>query len=373
MLARVTKCLAAVAAVLLLGGAGQSCGEPGRLCASAAPVASAPQRIVLMLPLRADGLRDAAEAVRDGFMTAWQRDQAGFTVEVVETGGGQQEALDAYRAAVDKADLVVGPLARSAVAAVAASPAAGKPTIALNTPGPDAAPLPAHMLSIGLSLDEDARRIADWADNALPQGKALIVSGAAPWQRRVAAAFLAQWRGLGRAAADLELDTSLGRIADDSLAQLPQLVQQEKIALVFVALEPEQAREVRGACGVDLPFFATAAANPGRNPGLPLVELNGMRLLDLPWELQPDHPAVMAYPRRPVYELAPDLDRLYALGIDSYRLARELLLHPGQPVRLDGVTGLLSVRPANGVLHFERRASTATYRLGGFDNVSAIP
>ena len=53
----------------------------------------------------------------------------------------------------------------------------------------------------------------------------------------------------------------------------------------------------------------------------------GVRLLDLPWEVQPGHTAAMAYPRW----VAPagasqtlDMDRLYALGIDAFRIAREI-------------------------------------------------
>ena len=52
-------------------------------------------------------------------MAAHARDGAGFTVNVIETGDGAQEALDAYAQAVERNDIVVGPLARPAVSAVA--------------------------------------------------------------------------------------------------------------------------------------------------------------------------------------------------------------------------------------------------------------
>ena len=39
--------------------------------------------------------------------------------------------------------------------------------------------------------------------------------------------------------------------------------------------------------------------------------LDGLRVLEMPWQLQPDHPAVMTYPKAPVpYNV--ELQRLYA-------------------------------------------------------------
>jgi outer membrane PBP1 activator LpoA protein len=57
--------------------------------------------------------------------------------------------------------------------------------------------------------------------------------------------------------------------------------------------------------------------------------------------LQPDHPAVMTYvhdtPREP-----DDLERLYALGIDAFRVAQELLAR-NRDFEIDGVTGRLTL------------------------------
>ena len=53
-------------------------------------------------------------------------------------------------------------------------------------------------------------------------------------------------------------------------------------------------------------------------------ELNRVRFVDMPWLLQADHPAVMIYPRAQFGD-AIDFERLYALGIDAFRLGLELL------------------------------------------------
>ena len=60
----------------------------------------------------------------------------------------------------------------------------------------------------------------------------------------------------------------------------------------------------------------------------------------MPWMLSPQHAAVMVYPR-PRLD-SPELDRLYAFGIDAARLVRTLLAKR-EETTLDGVTGLLRI------------------------------
>jgi len=68
-----------------------------------------------------------------------------------------------------------------------------------------------------------------------------------------------------------------------------------------------------------------------------------VRFYDMPWVLQPDHPAVMVYPHMvPPYSM--DMERLYALGIDAYRMLQVLYQHNmSDTLPLDGVTGKLTL------------------------------
>ncbi|MDP1634112.1 MAG: penicillin-binding protein activator, partial [Gallionellaceae bacterium] len=78
------------------------------------------------------------------------------------------------------------------------------------------------------------------------------------------------------------------------------------------------------------------------------------------WMLQPDHPAVMVYPRAET-PMAPDLERLYALGIDSWRLMQVLFEQKtARALPLDGVTGRITL---TGHL-FQREAILAIMRAG---------
>jgi outer membrane PBP1 activator LpoA protein len=68
-----------------------------------------------------------------------------------------------------------------------------------------------------------------------------------------------------------------------------------------------------------------------------------VRFLDIPWLLQPDHPAVISYARSDALHGELARERFYALGIDAYRLVQELL-KPYQTMEpLDGVTGTITL------------------------------
>jgi outer membrane PBP1 activator LpoA protein len=360
--------------------------------------ATAPIRIGLLLPLRSGTLGTAADAVRAGFMAGWERDRDQITVTVLETGDVPQDILAAYARALQSEDIVVGPLSRAAVATVAASPLVSKPTIALNYPEghgqPGAAPLPEQMLAIGLSIEEEARQVANWAASEQPDGGALVLTTGSAWQRRVAAAFANQWQRSGRPLRTIELGAPDGYLSDPELVQLRAQLRQNLPALLFSAMGADQTRQLRIALGSvltseptnpvfstadalpppppvateqfsQLPIYGTSALNPGRNSGFPTQDLNGVRLLDLPWQVQRDHPAVMVYPQPALSGPgSADLARLYALGIDAFRVAREIGRHPVGRFQLDGVTGVLHVEFGQGPARFERTEPAAVYQNG---------
>ena len=333
-----------------------------------APAGAAPIRIGLLLPMSSDTLGGPADALRAGFMAAYERERTGFVVNVIDTGNSPDEALDSYMAAVKNNDIIVGPLARSAVAAIADSGAISKPTIALNQPegrGADT-PLPPNMLVIGLSIEDEARQVAQWAAAEHPGASALIVSGTNSWQRRIAAAFAAQWKQLGNRVELAELSANNGYLSENAIAQLKQRIDTEQPALMFAALDADQLRQVRGYVGPALPAYGTSSVNPGLEQVSAMVDLDGTRLLDMPWEVHPEHKAVTTYPRWQGTKRTLDLDRLYALGIDAFRVTRQLALKPNAPFKLDGVTGRLSVDFGPGRAQFSRSQPGAVYQSGSF-------
>lgn len=389
--------LLAALALALLAGCAAPCGAPGRLCAPTEPNTSTlaklpvqppasafarpgaaqeeppapptpvagPLRIALLVPLQSPTLALPATAVRDGFLAAWQHDRAGVEVDVVGTGDDVAQVLDAYRLAAASHDLVAGPLARPAVNALAASGTLARPTIALNHPDPGVA-LPPNMLVIGLSTEDEARQVADWAAREHPAGRALVLAGDQAWQQRMAQGFERRWSELGRNSHLAELPATDGRVDRDAIDLVRTQMEIDPPELIFAALDAGQLRQVRAVLGTAVACYAASPANPGRDTGQPMAELNGVRLLDLPWEVEPAHQAVMVYPRWLESGHTLDMDRLYALGIDAYRVAQAIARAPNAPVELDGVTGKLAAS-LSGNPAFRRVEAAVVVRDGKFE------
>ncbi|MFT5643012.1 MAG: outer membrane PBP1 activator LpoA protein [Janthinobacterium sp.] len=332
-------------------------------------------RIGLMLPLNSATLGQAAEAVRAGFMAGHERDRDRdrFAITVVDAGASDQDLLTLYATTLASNDLMVGPLERSAVAMLAASTLVSKPTIALNYPDTHGATtaLPPQMLTMGLSIEDEARQTALWASREQPDPKALVLSVALAWQQRSASAFSAKWRSMDLPLQTMEMSTLNGYLSDAELIDLRARIEQEQPTLLFVALDVDQTRQLRTALEnlqeTPIPIYGTSSLNPGNSLAQAGPELDGVRVLDLPWQVQRDDPTVMRYPRRtPVRDglQNADLERLYALGIDAFQVASEIARHPASRYRLDGVTGQLKFSFGQGPATFERIEQGAHYQDG---------
>lgn len=330
-------------------------------------------RIGLLLPLRSESLRNAAAMVRDGFVAAYEKSRdPGFSLTVIETGDAARDVLDAYTATLPDVDIMVGPLSRSGAAAIASRGEVDKPTIAL-TPA-DAVGDNAHatpqLLSMGLSLEDDARQAADWAATDQPGEAALVVSTATTWQRRAARAFQAAWQRRGLPAELFELSAAGGNLSASALAQLRERLRSSRPGLVFAALDATQARQLRESIGAELPMYGTSQLNPYTPQGWasaePRADMNGVRFIDLPWLLHPDSAASAGYARptaAPEPSRSADMERLYALGVDAYQVARGVAAQRGV-FDVDGATGRLRISVGASPARFERTASPAVYQDG---------
>jgi outer membrane PBP1 activator LpoA protein len=131
--------------------------------------------------------------------------------------------------------------------------------------------------------------------------------------------------------------------------------------LVFLAADAETAHLIRPYLNVSLPVYATSQLFNGNADTLTNYDLHDVRFIDMPWLLQPDHPAVMIYPR-PNPPLEPDMERLYALGIDAFRLLQIMISSSYRTsLPLDGVTGRIRL---NGHQQFQREGIQAQFWHG---------
>jgi len=97
----------------------------------------------------------------------------------------------------------------------------------------------------------------------------------------------------------------------------------------------------------------------GNDQKLINYELDGIHFIDMPWLLQPEQPAMLAYPRANP-PLSTDNERLYALGLDAYGLTQLLLAEQWSALPLDGATGHLHLDHSV----FRREALPAVFMQG---------
>jgi outer membrane PBP1 activator LpoA protein len=103
--------------------------------------------------------------------------------------------------------------------------------------------------------------------------------------------------------------------------------------------------------------------------------MNGVRFIDLPWLLRPDSAASAGYARPAAateQARSADMERLYALGVDAYQVARGVAAQRGV-FDVNGATGRLKVSIGAGPARFERTASPAVYRDGIAAPISGAP
>jgi outer membrane PBP1 activator LpoA protein len=293
-----------------------------------------------MLPLASKAFSQHALAVKDGFLAA-ARAQGGtaLPVNIYAVGDDPRQVVETYIKALGAgARVVVGPLTRIGVTALAESATVMVPTLALNVPEGQIPAVPEfYMLS--LHAESEARQVAQlaWQDG---RRSTLTVIGETLLLRRIHLAFVEEFTRLGGTVlAPLPFTTDpegLVRIKKAADAAIDT----ETADMVFMALDLARARLTRPYLS-SLPIYATSQVHPGVAGPLVAFDLAGVRFLDMPWLLRPEHPVVMVYPR-PAYDDSVELSRFYALGIDAFRMAMVLLAgKPGSA--FDGVTGQLTL------------------------------
>ena len=332
-----------------------------------------PDKVALLLP--ADGDYAAASTpIRQGFFAAYL--EAGRnhaprpTIRVYDSKGTPAGAVQAYQQAVhDGAKLVVGPLSRSAVAAVFGQSALPVPLLALNHP--DGRNLPAANASeFGLLPETEGAQVADhMAARGLLHAYVLISND--DFARRAAGAFKAELISRGGEVIDMTvLPTSATSYAKNiSDLNMPKSTAAAAATSgaaegatdgssdataaaagdtgIFISMRPNEARlllpQLRIA-QVNLPVFATSHVYAGSDDAIANSDLDGLEFCDAPWlfNAQPgllDHASMAA--KLPAARGG--AARLFAFGMDAWHLVPYLdwlRAHPGS--YMPGATGQLA-------------------------------
>lgn len=336
-----------------------------------------PQRIALLLPLHG-ALREASEAVRDGFITAWFRSGRDRTpLKIYEANSLNVE--QAYsRAVADGADFIVGPLEKQALSKLSALPGLPVPTLALNqvraasetASGADGNVLPA-LMQFSLSPEEEARQVAKRA-RADGYGRALVIIPDNQWGRRLHGAFRDSWTAAGGVILEtagydpqandygtpvkkmLNIDASesrAGRLRRLLGRRLEDRERRRRDAdVIFMAAVPIAGRQIipqlRFHNAGQIPVYATSHIFTGSVNPQADTDMNGVIFPDLPWILSPEGKVFAVKTLVDVHFQAGSSTyrRLYAFGADAFNLISHLpRLAYDDEAQFNGATGALSM------------------------------
>jgi outer membrane PBP1 activator LpoA protein len=332
-------------------------------------------KIALLLPQEGQ-LASVAKALREGFMAAhFQAQQAGQNPPAIQVFDSSRiTSMDEFynQAKAAGVQLVVGPLEKNLVKQLSSREQLPITTLALNysdagTEGP------AQLFQFGLAAEDEAREVARraWADGKR-SAVAMVPKG--EWGDRVLEAFRQSWQAKGgtliaaehvdqpvalaQQVADLfQLRKSEGRAQRVQNTVGTQVAAQpsrrQDIDFMFLAATPQQAQQIKPTMvfqyAGDVPVYATSHLFTNSNDHAQYMDLNGVRFCETPWLLDANDPlrqqVTAQWP-----QAAGTLGRLYAMGIDAYRLAPRLAQLKALPEsRIDGLSGSLSMNPSRRV------------------------
>jgi outer membrane PBP1 activator LpoA protein len=305
--------------------------------------------LALVLPLQSPTYGRAAEAVREGFAAA--ASTAATPFDVVAHGDGEA-GLAIDKATAAGARVIVGPLVRDDVRAVAEAGRDMPWLIALNQLD-DGSPVPRRMYTLALVVDGEARQLARRARADGAQSVVIVASDAA-LQKRFAEAFTAEWILAGGGP---PLVFRFDR-APEMLAVLRREFARAAPQAVLLAVDAADARLVKPYLG-SVAAYTSSQVND-RQARETLLDLEDVYFVEIPWLADPAGAAFAGISRRDYPNAA--FERLYALGIDAFRVAQAFARDvPPERLELDGATGHLSLDASH---QFVREAMLMQFRGG---------
>ena len=301
--------------------------------------------VAIMLPLSGK-LATTGTAVRDGIMAAYyQAKKAGASIPEIRIYDTSKTSdfWSLYKQVIlDGNELVIGPLAKQSVTRLQQESRLPVPTLALNYGLRDATENPDQLFQFGLAVEDEAELAALYArQQGYHNAVALMPRG--PWGERVFKRFSDTWQAQGGRLIEAQFFNGKGDYnkvisklfaIDDSERRVRNLKRQlgtniefqarrrGDIDFIFVAAQPEQARQIKPTLAFnfakDIPMIATSQIYSGKPSKIKDRDLNTVVFCDIPWILENSEL------KQQIHKLWPKskggLDRLYALGIDAYRL-----------------------------------------------------
>lgn len=327
-----------------------------------------PSQVAILLPTSGP-LQNVGKTLQEGIMTAhYQQKQSSLSPTLRFYDSGPDNILAVYQQAInDGADFVLGPLSKEKAATIAAQGTLPVTTLALNYIETDQ--VPENFFQFGLAPEDEARQIAR---QGVREGsnQAGILYPKGDWGERVAQAFAEEWQNLhgtvtvsrayqegpdiGETVEELLLvaqsearGKEVSRFTNLDMDIEPR--RRQDMDFLFLIANPNQGRQVKPALNFhfakDLPVYSTSLIYSGESNPRRDQDLNGIRFVDMPWIIGDQSSDL----HKVAAEQWPDghgrYERLFAMGIDAYRLQSRLyLLNTLPSSELPGATGRLQMR-----------------------------
>jgi len=333
------------------------------LCASANP-----DSIALLLPMTSP-FSKAASAFHDGFMHLHDGDRPASRplVSLYDFGEDTESVGDVYRTAVAAgADLVIGPLGRDAVSNLMARSTLTVPTLLLGSDNTPKAPnaffvdlsrrseaqlLVTHARSRGLkhalvlyTLTQATKAAADAASQAWQdQGGIITETVIVDSTRSDFSEMISRMLGLSQAEEQTKI---LQSVLTDALPVtiLPRI--RQDLDVIFLFADQNTARLLKPQIDFHhagkLPIYAQNAVFTGTPDPVNDLDLEGILFSDMPWFVRRTgrfERSDKKFTGTAHYQ-GSGIDRLFALGMDAYRLGCQIPKRPADSAwRYAGASG----------------------------------
>lgn len=357
LLPRLRRLPAAIALLLaaLLAGCSAPQGPKGSIYAPAATGELGSDEVVAVLLPETGRFAEAARAIREGIVAAHESAPQGNRPQLrfFDSSDPQGARALVEQAAAQGAALAIGPLQKEAVERLAASGPLPIPVLALNR---TSAPLPPENLyQFALAPEDEA---AEAARKAWAAGHrtAMLLYPDRPWGSRMANAFREEWARLGgRIAASQVYDPNASDYVQPVVSAFEEAAgaggaTPARTDVVFLVGTPLAAREMRPQirlqAGDGVAVFSTSHVYTGEIDPAADAGLMGLQFVDIPWMVAPRPEDGLS--RRALQQRLPGMQqsyvRLYAMGIDAFRLGPRLgWLERNPDAAHQGKTGSLTM------------------------------
>ncbi|MDA0823323.1 MAG: penicillin-binding protein activator [Proteobacteria bacterium] len=334
------------------------------------------RHVALLLPFKGP-YQNAARAIRDGFISAWYGSQSSQRPTISFYAVDQDSVNSVYDLAVaNGADFVVGPLEKSTVDALASRAELPVRTLTLNvadrlnaSPEGDGAGGNAMLFQFGLTPENEAEEAAEKI-NSDGHTRAVVIGPDTSWGDRITGRFNDRWKELGgillgqvrydsgNNSYAQSVKSALGiDLSDDRAKELRRVLnrpiqynpsRRADIDAIFLAGFPISARQIlpqlRYFRAESVPVYSTSHAFSGNVNRAADQDVEGLIFGDMPWLFGVADPETATLYKNNWSAEAPESKRLFAFGLDAYRILPYLARMRYNPdLRVPGSTGTLSM------------------------------